>query len=289
MPMRRGAGSLASSKRSSQRSSLLDASLVTRVATAVVGIPLILLVVFVGGPAFKAVIVVAAVIAAAEAFHMLRSHGHHPALLLGLAATAVVAVAPGLPHHLALWRGAILLALMVVALWFLLGRKTPDAFIDWVLTVSIVVYTGGLLGSLISLRAFHSGAKLVLLALILTWAYDTGAYFSGRTVGSRPFMQWISPNKTWEGVIGGVVLSIAVALLVAIPIGVRVPTALVLGVAVPIAAQTGDLLESMMKRYCGVKDSGSIIPGHGGVLDRIDSLLFSGTAAYYVLLIAGYH
>lgn len=287
--MRRDAGSLASSKRSSPRSAFLDSSVLTRVATAVVGIPLILLVLFVGGTVFKAVIVLTAVIAAAEAFHMLRARDHHPALLLGLATTAVLAAAPGLPHPWDWWRGTLMVGTMVFGLWFLLGRKTFDSFIDWVLTIAIVVYTGGMLGSLISLRAFHSGAKLVLLTLILTWAYDTGAYFSGRTWGTRPFMQWISPSKTWEGVIGGVVFSVAVALIAAIPLSVRLPIAVALGVAVPVAAQIGDLVESMMKRYSGVKDSGNIIPGHGGVLDRIDSLLFSGTAAYYVFLMSGYH
>ena len=102
-------------------------------------------------------------------------------------------------------------------------------------------------------------------------------------------MQWISPSKTWEGVVGGVILSIVVALIAAVPLSVSLLTGLALGVAVPVAAQAGDLIESMMKRYSGVKDSGKIIPGHGGVLDRIDSLLFSGTAAFYVFLISGYH
>jgi phosphatidate cytidylyltransferase len=206
-----------------------------------------------------------------------------------LAMVAVLALAPGLPHPWEWWRGTLLVGTMVLALWFLLGRKSFDSFVDWVLTIAIVVYTGGLLGSLISLRGLHSGAKLVLLTLVLTWAYDTGAYFAGRTWGSRPFMQWISPSKTWEGVVGGVILSIVVALIAAVPLSVSLLTGLALGVAVPVAAQAGDLVESMMKRYSGVKDSGKIIPGHGGVLDRIDSLLFSGTAAFYVCLISGYH
>lgn len=288
-PTRPDAGSLASSKTSAPRSRFFDKALITRIATAVVGIPLILLVIYYGGIAFKAVIVVGAVVAAAEAFHMLRAKDHHPALLLGLGMTGLLALAPAFPRSGEWWRGTVLVGTIAVGLWFLLGRQTFDSFVDWVLTIAIVIYTGGLLGSLISLRAFHSGAKLVVLALVLTWAYDTGAFFSGRTWGKRPFMQWVSPSKTWEGVIGGVVLAIVVALIAAIPLSVGLITALILGVAVAVAAQAGDLLESMMKRYSGVKDSGNIIPGHGGMLDRIDSLLFSGTAAYYVLLLSGFH
>jgi len=154
--------------------------------------------------------------------------------------------------------------------------------------VSIALYTGGLLGSLIGIRVLGDGLRLLLFVLIATWAYDTGAYFAGRTFGRTPFMQNISQKKTLEGVAGGLALTIAVSLIATAFTPVPVATAFIVAVAIAVAAQSGDLLESLLKRYAQVKDSGTLLPGHGGLLDRIDGLLFSGTVAYYIFVLAGY-
>lgn len=231
----------------------------------------------------------AALVAAWEAYHMLRSRGHRPALLLGLATCGLLAIAPNAGQASVWFRATILVGTMVAGLWFLFAPTSYDAFLDWALTVVVAVYVGGLLGNLIALRNFHDGVRIVLLVLALTWAYDTGAYFIGRGFGVRPFMRKVSQSKTWEGVLGGFALTLVVALGCAAPARVGLLTATVLAPTVAVAAQTGDLVESLMKRYAKVKDSGRIIPGHGGLLDRIDSLFFTGTAAYYVLLASGYH
>jgi phosphatidate cytidylyltransferase len=270
------------------KTGFVDPAVITRIATAIVGIPLVIAVVIVGGSLYKAVIVVVALGAGFEAFHMMRGRGHKPALVVGLAMTGLLAVALGAPMPLLWWQATVLVGAMAAGLWFLVTADSHDAFLDWAITVALAVYAGGLTGSLIGVRFLENGTRLVILVLVLNWAYDTGAYFTGRTIGRTPFMSKISQSKTWEGVIGGFVTTVAVALIAAYPTDVRIGTAVIVSFAVAVSAQTGDLVESLIKRYAQVKDSGTIIPGHGGVLDRMDSLMFSGTAAYYVFLLAGY-
>lgn len=287
-PIRRGGGSLAGSSLPKSSGGLLDAKMMTRTITAVVGIPLVVLIVIVGGSVYKAVIVAIAMIAAWEAYRMLRGRGHKPALPLGLAMTGILALAPGLSNPLEWWRGVVLLGAMTAALWFLLSERTQQAFLDWTLTIVVAVYVGGFLGSLVATRELTDGLRLVLLVFVLTWAYDTGAYVIGREWGQTPFMSKISSRKTWEGVAGGLAFAVAAGLIAFMPTKTGLVTALLAALAVAGAAQLGDLLESLLKRYSGVKDSGTMIPGHGGLMDRIDSLLLAGTAAYYVFLGAGF-
>lgn len=254
-----------------------------------VGIPIVVLLVIEGGAVYTGVVAGVAVVAAWEAFHLLRSRGHRPAMLVGLAMTSLLAVAPAMSRSLQWWQATVLVGLLVCGVWFLFTASSFEAFVDLALTIVVAVYAGGLLGSLVALRNLGDGLRLVLLVLILTWSFDTGAYLGGRTWGRRSFMARISKKKTWEGVVSGVIFTIAVALVAAVPCRVTLLTAFLVALVVATAAQAGDLVESLMKRYAQVKDSGKIIPGHGGVLDRIDSLLFSGTAAYFVLLALGVH
>ncbi|HKG94357.1 MAG TPA: phosphatidate cytidylyltransferase [Gemmatimonadaceae bacterium] len=135
-----------------------------------------------------------------------------------------------------------------------------------------------------------SGASLVALPMIITWASDTGAYFVGRALGRHKLIPRVSPGKTVEGAIGGMVLSMLVSWLYVEfvlrrfgQLGMRPHHALLFGAAISIAAQIGDLAESLLKREAGVKDSSRIIPGHGGILDRFDSLLFVLPTAYVLL------
>jgi phosphatidate cytidylyltransferase len=145
-----------------------------------------------------------------------------------------------------------------------------------------------MLGHISLLRQIPNGAWWVGVILLVTWAYDTGAYFSGRAFGHRPFMAHVSPSKTLEGVYGGLALACVAGLATVPSVGLRPWQGLALGFILGVVAQTGDLVESMIKRQVGVKDSGALFPGHGGVLDRIDSVLFSGVAAYYAAVFLGH-
>jgi phosphatidate cytidylyltransferase len=243
----------------------------------------------IGGQAYDATLAVVAMVAAWEACRMLLKRGYGPSFIFALAMAGILAIAPALSHALTWWKGTLLIGSMASGLWFLFSARRHDAFLDWTLTTAVALYTGGLLGSLVAIRGSANGLRLVLLVLILNWAYDTGAYLVGRPLGRTPFMNHISQSKTWEGVAGGVALTLFAALAATGPARVSILTSVVVGIAIAVAAQVGDLVESSMKRHCEVKDSGSLIPGHGGLLDRIDSLLFSSTAAYYVFMVMGFH
>jgi len=124
-----------------------------------------------------------------------------------------------------------------------------------------------------------------ILALVLVvWAFDTAAYFTGRRFGRRPFMAHISPSKTQEGVVGGLLAAAVIGAIFVAALGRPWPAGLVMGLVVGAAAQAGDLAESMLKRAAGAKESGTLIPGHGGILDRVDSFLFAAPVAYFYVV-----
>lgn len=157
------------------------------------------------------------------------------------------------------------------------------AFMAGILVVAPAVPEDALLGG-----SFLSAGQVWLLVLVLTvWSFDTFAYLSGRTFKRGRFLNHISPNKTWSGVIGGTVAAVLVAGALAWAAGQWLPGGLLLGFVVAVAGQAGDVAESMLKRTAGAKDSGNLIPGHGGILDRTDSFLFAAPVMYAYLLLIG--
>ncbi len=188
--------------------------------------------------------------------------------------------------------------------WLLLRRETGKALMDWALTLVMSLYIAWPLSYLLTLRgsgfayAFTSQGLVatagtthfwwVLVACFGVWAFDSAAYFTGRFLGRHLLAPSISPQKTWEGVIGGTLLAVAAVFVFTRPIAGAVAWyhIVALGLILSFAATIGDLAESLIKRQADVKDSGNFFWGHGGVLDRIDSLLFAGVVVYfYVLLI----
>jgi phosphatidate cytidylyltransferase len=136
--------------------------------------------------------------------------------------------------------------------------------------------------------ALDPGRTWLLILLLTVWAFDTFAYLSGRTFKRGRFLNHISPNKTWSGVIGGTVAAVVVAGALTWAAGQWWPGGLVMGLVLAVAAQSGDVAESMLKRTAGAKDSGTLIPGHGGILDRVDSFLFAAPVVFaYLLILAG--
>lgn len=151
------------------------------------------------------------------------------------------------------------------------------------------VYVGFLLAHALALTGMDGGTNLgrswLLFALLVTFATDTGAFFVGRSVGRHPLAPGTSPHKTWEGAIGGFAVAMVAALALGrvLELGLGSWQQAVMGATVGVTAQAGDLVESRLKRISQVKDAGSIIPGHGGILDRLDSLLLSVPTVYYLL------
>ena len=157
------------------------------------------------------------------------------------------------------------------------------------------IYLGIGAGHLILLRAPNlqsifgepEGFQQILFLLAIVWATDTAAFIGGRLVGRRPLAPEISPKKTVEGGVAGLLAATLLAAALSSWIGLDFPAAMVVGLVVSVFAQMGDLAESLAKRAAGVKDSGALFPGHGGLLDRIDSLIFAAPALYYVLRLVG--
>ncbi len=250
------------------------------------------LVLFAIGPA-AALLLVAAVIvlASAELFDALRRAGYRPATLLGVVATASLVGA-------AYWKGevAIPLVLGLTAvtglLWFLFGITRADLTSNLAVTILGVVYVG-LLGSFAALILRipdRQGVAILLGAVVAAVAYDLGGFFVGRRAGRAPLAPAISPGKTYEGLFGGMAAAILASVIVLHlnPWGVHpwdLSSSLALGVVVAVFAPLGDLCESMIKRDLGIKDMSSVLPGHGGLLDRFDAILFVLPATYYLVLL----
>ena len=177
---------------------------------------------------------------------------------------------------------------MAVSLLALLMRKQKQgAFNIWAWTFAGILYIGWLLGYAVALRGLDGGRSWVFLAIFATFGSDTAAFFIGRAFGKHKLAPSISPGKTWEGSIAGLFGAVIITLFFLLPTPVQLSAylnwwqAVVLGVLVSAFGQLGDLVESLFKRNAGVKDSGRLFPGHGGVLDRLDSIVFAVVVVYY--------
>jgi phosphatidate cytidylyltransferase len=207
---------------------------------------------------------------------------------LGLTLAAFVIARP----HLGVSLADLLLPCTLALILAMLFTDAPaeHRFKDAAIVLFGVLYVGLTLGALAGTRALPAGEWLVLFVALVTWAGDTGAYYAGSLWGRHLLAPRVSPKKTVEGLLGGLVLSVLAALLARawfLP-DFSLADALILGVLLTGAGLLGDLSESAIKRSAGVKDSGGILPGHGGMLDRLDSLLFTApTFYYYVALVRG--
>ncbi len=220
--------------------------------------------------------------AAAEFYAMQRREARLPNEIFGVIAAASMPVAA------ALWGSdgllAIVTALIAAALvWHTMFLRVRTA--DTAETVFGALYTGFLIAYIVLLRSYETGLVLTLAVVLSVWLNDMGAYFVGSLIGRHKMAPRISPKKSWEGLFAGAAACIGLwALVPFVPqSGIELPLALACGLAVAVASVVGDLTESRMKREAGVKDSGTLLPGHGGFLDRLDSLILVCVVAYWVL------
>ncbi len=258
--------------------------LAKRVISALVMGPLILGFVYLGGLWYWVLVIVVAILAGYEYLRLVAQKGERADYPLAMFFILLLMVGVRYPSWWGVVRGGITLLVAFSLLWQMAGRGGDIPVVGWALSLGGAIYIGLLLSHFILLRDLAEEWGWTLLAFFPTWANDTGAYFVGRWIGNRPFAPRISPKKTWEGSIGGWISGIAVATLMGAVLRLPLLHASLLGLLISLAATGGDLVESMFKRWAGVKDSGRLIPGHGGVLDRIDSLLFSVVAVYYYLI-----
>jgi phosphatidate cytidylyltransferase len=263
----------------------------TRVITALVSLPFLVVVVWFDTPLpwFTLFVAIWAVLAAFEFYSLVGVTNTWSLTGFGLLWTLLFVLSPHSEYELTV---PLLLTsgVMLPMLWLVLRRQKEGAFLSWAWTLAGIVYVGWLLSFLVALR-LEGGPGWVFLALFATFGSDTFAYFVGRALGRHHLAPGISPNKTWEGAVGGVCGAIIVCLLFLLPTPVRLPLsygqAILLGALVSVFGQFGDLAESLLKRNLGVKESGRLVPGHGGFLDRMDSIVFAGVVVYlyYIFVI----
>jgi len=267
-----------------------------RVITGAVGVPLIILAIWFGDPWpwFTLLIAVAALAGTYEFYQMVNFDRREPLIYLGLLWALALVLSPHYrsPNVLPL----VITATTLISLICLLYRPSREkAFRNWAWTIVGALYVGWMLSYWLSLRGLEDGRNWVYLAMLTTFANDTGAYFIGRAKGKHKLASAISPSKTWEGAIGGLVCAILGAVVIVtvlnlisfklgLPFVYKYWQIILLGFLVGLFAQLGDLVESLLKRTMEVKESGNLLPGHGGVLDRFDSLIFVGAVVYYYVI-----
>lgn len=225
------------------------------------------------------------IVAAGELFRLLRRRGMRPLPLVGFAgiiAAFVVAYRYGERAPIVL-PGVVAGVLGLTFLGMLARRQRHGSAMGVASTLLAVVYLGVLGSYIVVLRRSPDGFSLTLVFGLMAVLHDAGAYFAGITLGRRRMAPTVSPDKTWEGWFGGTLAAFAVAVVAALALDPPFTwaSALVLAVLVSAAAPLGDLSESVLKRDAGAKDAGKILPGHGGVLDRIDSVVFSAPIFFY--------
>lgn len=236
--------------------------------------------------AFSAFVALGVLLAQYEYYRFHFAEGWSPPIWLGLGLGLLVTTGFAAPGLLSDTASISFIVVAILLSQLIAGRDLKSGFVDTAVVAFGVFYVAWLLGHLILLRSLPEGSFLVFFLFLVTWANDTGAYYVGSLWGRRPMAPRISPRKTWEGLIGGLIGSVLAALACRAWFleSLSQADALWLGLLIGIAAPLGDLCESILKRSAGVKDSGTIIPGHGGILDRIDSLILTTPTFYYYLL-----
>ncbi len=272
-------------------------NLAMRVVVAIVAIPLLVAACYFGGPYFFLFTTALIIFSINEFYTLAHSKGIEPAAVLGITSAGIlnaIVYSSGIQDAF-----EFLVVIIVFALLYELARKRTEGvsgvFTNAGTTITGIVYIG-LFGSLLTAISKRVGlesvfpsdrdAGIFIISILATiWICDSAAYFVGRAVGKHKMSKFVSPNKSWEGAVAGLIFAVAAAAAaryIALPyLDIRV--ALAMGAIVGTFGQAGDFVESLFKRDAGAKDSSSIIPGHGGVFDRFDSLLFSAPIIYLML------
>ncbi len=242
-----------------------------------------------GGWWFVSFIVLAAIISVGEFYSATRTAGYKPIALFGLLA-AIGAPIAGFRAGPGGVAGTVIVSIVAVLVFYtMLIRRDP--LDNAAVTIFGIVWIPGMLGFATAIGATAEAAQLIIGLVLISAAVDTGSFFAGRAFGKTPMAPVLSPNKTWEGLAGGAAGAAAMTLVISLLEYFSLfilPGSLWLALAIFITSPLGDIAESMIKRSLGIKDMGSIIPGHGGLLDRVDALLFAVPIGYFVYQTLGY-
>jgi len=270
--------------------------MITRFITALIGLPTLFIIIWLGNPLFSIVLVAIAAIGAWEFCQLAKRADKNPMTRFATIWSAIFVVAnyvlsnnsSGLDHIIFLALNAIIATsgIIVSGLYVMIYHPQGTKLSNWITTISASIYTGGLISYSVIILNLDHGREWMYVLILAVFANDTLAFLTGKYFGKTPLAPGTSPGKTVEGAVGGIFGALLTS-LATIPIfglEIHLLGVITLGILIGITAQIGDLLESKIKRHFGVKDSGWIIPGHGGILDRLDSIVFTLVLVYYFIL-----
>ena len=256
-----------------------------RILSAVIGLPVLLIVVWFGNPLLTLVLAIIVVLGSLEFYRITGSDTIKPVSYFAITITALLTVSSYYPDFIT--KPVILtLAIIISAIWLLFLPMKDRALHNWAWLIAGIIYLGWMVSYWAELRNLTNGREWMYWSITTIIASDITAFFIGRAWGRHYIAPTISPKKTWEGAIGGAIGSIIAATILGIAFSLSLTywQLVLAGCFISIIAQLGDLVESLLKRNSGVKDSGTWVPGHGGILDRIDSYIFTGALVYYLAL-----
>ena len=256
-------------------------NLAKRVLTALIGLPIIIAIVLAGQVPFYTLLEIAIVVGVLEYSRLFGKIGAQPVftLTIGFALGVPIAYGVGGYMYVVIWLALLLSIILLLSIFDFLQIRWGRAGA----TLGGVLYIGLLFAVLGMIYDLKHGRDFVLYTLVATWIADTSAYFVGKYFGKHLLAPKISPKKTIEGAVGSIIITAAVfGLLRSMPV-LQTSERVIFGLCLAVAAMTGDLFESFLKRRAGIKDSGQILPGHGGFLDRVDSLLLAGLSSFILL------
>jgi phosphatidate cytidylyltransferase len=255
-----------------------------RVITALWGVPVVIIAIWFDEPIpwFTLLAAICGLLAIYEFYKITGVSRSTPLTIFGLIWTLLFIIEPHFDYNGSI--PVLLASVIVITLMLRVPLRNVNFTLSvWAWSIAGIIYVGLLLGLLVTLR-INAGREWLYLIIFCTFGSDTFAYFIGRAIGRHKLSPRISPGKTWEGAVGGLAGAVIVSLLFTLSTPVQLPVgngeAVLLGLIISVAGQIGDLAESMLKRSKGVKESGALMPGHGGLLDRLDSIVFAGLAVY---------
>lgn len=257
-----------------------------RIVSALVGIPVLIGILFVGDILLAGSVLFLIIFGTLE-FQDFIKKANGQVMIIPVILGQIIFTVGALyqwPHWSSLGIGSMFILILIQGV-----IKFPKYnLLDLSTNLFMLIYVGWTLNHLILLRNFdpHKGFWLVVFLFLIIWSSDTGAYFAGRFLGKKKLAPKVSPNKTIEGSIGGLILSVLIALIYNYYFNLfSLPLVIILAILLSVIGQMGDLIESALKRLVGVKDSGNIIPGHGGILDRFDSTITTAPFFFYLLML----
>jgi len=272
-------------------------TIVKRIITGLVFAAIVAVLIILGGIPLVAAACIVAILACVEFYRIVRHRGVEPFSWFGTVFAVLLIINahirqfnPAFLPYPADFMLPLLLSLMTVIplIWTLFKPNKDNAFINWGWTLAGILYIGWLLSYYVTIRQMENGMGWLFLVLSCNALCDLGAYIIGSNLGKHAMASSVSPGKTWEGAAGGLAFSVITAVILAI--GFKLPLyywqMVLTGLIFGVFAVIGDLVESLLKRNMQVKDAGSLLPGHGGFLDRIDSHLLGAPVAYYLIVLA---